>query len=778
MFFRLFIAFFLITASAVAATAVAAEPPTAHPGAAIYQAQCASCHGDKGEGVPGKYDEPLTGDRSLQALTKKIERTMPEEDPDTCVGEDAQQVAAYIYDAFYSPTAQARLNPITIDLTRLTISQYRTSVADLIGHFRGSTDKDWGKERGLLAYYRSPQIITPEERAKIKANTEPRKQDVKHDTRIPLIDLQLGENSPVPEKLDPLEFNLRFEGSLIAPETGVYEFIVRSENGFRLWVNNRNKTLIDGWVSSGDQVREEKASLYLVGGRAYHLSLEHFKFRDKTASLQLRWKPPHGVEEVIPTRQLSPERMREVMIVSTPFPADDRSLGYERGSSISKEWDQAATQAAIAVSEHVDANIDELAATKPDAPDRPAKLLTFAETFTEMAFRRPLNDDQKKFIAAQFKSTKSPELAVKRSVLFALKSPHFLYPSLLDAERQDDYTVAARLALYLWDSIPDKRLLQAARENRLHEKADVLRAALRLVTDPRSRAKVDGFFHHWLELEHAENASKDPKAFPDFDQNALADLRTSLRLFIEDTVWSEKSDYRQLLQADYLYLNPRLAKMYGKEVKEPEFQRVSFDPKQRAGIVTHPYLLASFAYSRTTSPIHRGVFLTRNIVGLSLKSPPMAVAFEESHFKPGLTMREKVTELTRNGNCMSCHSLINPLGFSLENFDAIGRWRTQDENKPVNPVSELPLDEDKKIHLTGPRDIVNHVVKTADGHRTFLRQLFHHTIKQPTAAYGQNTLNDLQKTFVQNEFHIQKILAEIATLSALHGIEKTASPGQ
>lgn len=778
MFLRLFIAFFLITVSAVAATAVAAEPPTAHPGAAIYQAQCASCHGDKGEGVPGKYDEPLTGDRSLQALTKKIERTMPEEDPDTCVGEDAQQVAVYIYDAFYSPTAQARLNPITIDLTRLTISQYRTSVADLIGHFRGSTDKDWGKERGLLAYYRSPQIIPPEERAKIKANTEPRKQDVKHDTRVPLIDLQLGENSPVPEKLDPLEFNLRFEGSLIAPETGVYEFIVRSENGFRLWVNNRNKTLIDGWVSSGDQVREEKASLYLVGGRAYHLSLEHFKFRDKTASLQLRWKPPHGVEEVIPTRQLSPERMREVMIVSTPFPADDRSLGYERGSSISKEWDQAATQAAIAVSEHVDANIDELAATKPDAPDRPAKLLTFAETFTEMAFRRPLNDDQKKFIAAQFQSAKTPELAVKRSVLFALKSPHFLYPSLLDAERQDDYTVAARLALYLWDSIPDKRLLQAARENRLHEKADVLRAALRLVTDPRSRAKVDGFFHHWLELEHAENASKDPKAFPDFDQNALADLRTSLRLFIEDTVWSEKSDYRQLLQADYLYLNPRLAKMYGKEVKEPEFQRVSFDPKQRAGIVTHPYLLASFAYSRTTSPIHRGVFLTRNIVGLSLKSPPMAVAFEESHLKPGLTMREKVTELTRNGNCMSCHSLINPLGFSLENFDAIGRWRTQDENKPVNPVSELPLDEDKKIQLTGPRDIVNHVVKTADGHRTFLRQLFHHTIKQPTAAYGQNTLNDLQKTFVQNEFHIQKILAEIATLSALHGIEKTASPGQ
>ena len=741
-----------------------------HPGAAIYKTQCASCHGEMGEGVAGKFDEPLTGERSVEALAKKIARTMPEEDPDACVGEQAEQVAAYIYDAFYSSAAQARLNPVEIDLTRLTISQYRTSVADLIGHFRGGSDKDWGKERGLQAFYRSPKIITPEERAKIKANTEPRKQDVKHDTRVPLIDFQLGENSPVPEVLDPLEFNLRFEGSVIAPETGVYEFIVRSENGFRLWVNNRNKTLIDGWVSSGDTVREERASLYLVGGRAYHLSLEHFKFRDKTASLQLKWKPPHGVEEVIPTRQLSPERMRETMIVSTPFPADDRSLGYERGSSVSKEWDQAATQAAIAVSEHVDANIDELAGTKSDAPDRTDKLRTFAETFSEMAFRRPLSDAQENFIAEQFKTAKSPELAVKRTVLFTLKSPLFLYPGLRESEKPNDYDIASRLALSLWDSIPDKRLLQAARENRLHEKADVLRAAQRLVTDPRSRAKVAGFFHHWLELEHAENTSKDPKAFPEFDQTALADLRTSLRLFIEDTVWSEKSDYRQLLQADYLYLNPRLAKMYGKEVKEPDFQRVSFDPGQRAGIVTHPYLLSSFAYSRTTSPIHRGVFLTRNIVGLSLKSPPMAVAFEESHFKPGLTMREKVTELTRDGNCMSCHSLINPLGFSLENFDAIGRWRTKDENKPVNPVSELPLDEEKKLRLTGPRDIVNHVVQTADGHRTFIRHLFHHTVKQPVAAYGQNTLQNLQTAFVSNEFHIQKLLAEIATLAALHGV--------
>ena len=113
--------------------------------------------------------------------------------------------------------------------------------------------------------------------------------------------------------------------------------------------------------------------------------------------------------------------------------------------------------------------------------------------------------------------------------------------------------------------------------------------------------------------------------FPDFTPEILADLRESLLQFIDQVVWCEKSDYRELLQADYLLLNERLGKFYGKPVSGTEFQRVSFDPKQRAGIVTHPFLLASLAYTKQTSPVYRGVFLTRNIVGMSLK-PPMKSA--------------------------------------------------------------------------------------------------------------------------------------------------------
>ncbi len=757
-------------------------------GAALYKEQCASCHGALGEGVTGKFDEPLTGERSLESLTRKIDRTMPEEDPELCAGEDARLVAAYIYDAFYSPAAQARLRPPEIDLTRLTTPQFRASVADLIGHFRPGSEKNWGAERGLRALYRSPEILTEEERVKLKSNTDPRKKTEKVERREPGVDLQFGVASPDPEKLDALEFETHIEGSVIAPETGHYEFIVRSENGFRLWINNTEKPLIYAWVSSGPEVREERASLFLVAGRAYPVVLEHFKFREKTASLQLLWKPPHGVEEIIPARQLSPERMREVMIVATNFPADDRSLGYERGTGVSPEWDQSVTQAAITVGEQVAASLNELAGTKADAPDRLEKLRRFAAEFAATAFRRPLDDATRQLIEAQFATAfrrplddatrqlieaqfataKTPELAVKRVVLYTLKSPRFLYPALADNDgAPDGHTVAARLALLLWDSLPDKKLRQEAAAGKLSKPADIQRAAQRLAADPRARAKMDGFFHHWLELDHAEATSKDPKAFPGFDQTALADLRTSLRLFLDEVVWSDTSDYRQLLQADHLHLNARLAKLYGKKVAGADFERVSFDPRQRAGVVTHPYLLSTLATARASSPIHRGVFLTRNIVGMSLKSPPVAVAFEESHFKPGLTMREKVTELTRDGACMSCHSVINPLGFSLENFDAIGRWRTKEANKPVDPISELTLEGEQTLRLTGPRDIVNHVVTNPDGHRAFIRQLFHHLVKQPAAAYGLDTLDQLQTSFVKNQFHIQKLLADIATRAAL-----------
>lgn len=769
--FRLsWLTLWLLTPYAFAATAP-------HPGKVIYDKLCLECHGDKGQGVEGKYDDSLVGNRTVDALAKKIEKTMPEDNEGACVGPDAQAVAAYIYDAFYSPEAQVRLNPPKKDLARLTIPQFRNSVMDVIGRFRQGPgfDRPVAGEHGLKGSYRGFEPLKEGDKLPKGVASERAKNRVKFnfdrvDTRI---DFHFGAESPEPGKMGTDEFRLRWEGCVLAEETGMYEFAIKSENGFRLWVNDDDDadTLIDGWVSAGPEVREEKKSIFLVGGRAYRFVLEHFKFQEKTASIELWWKTPHGVKEIIPAQALRTERTRELMIVNTNFPADDRSVGYERGTSISKDWDQAVTNSAIDVAEHVFENLDRLAGTKPGAPDRNDKLRNFALTFVETAFRRPLDDEQKKvYVEAQFATAKTPETAVKRVVLFTLKSPQFLYPGLLAKEKPDDFDVASRLALALWDSLPDKRLLQAAAGGKLHTKDQVRAESWRMLNDARAKSKMHGFFHHWLDLEHAENTSKDPKAFPGFNDEVIADLRVSLLQFIDSVVWGEKSDYRELLKADYLLLNERLGKFYGHPVTGEEFQQVGFDPKQRAGVVTHPYLLASMAYSKQTSPIHRGVFLTRNIVGMSLKPPQMAVTFDESHFDPKLTMREKITELTRNNSCMSCHSVINPLGFSLENFDAIGRWRTKDNNKPVNPAGEFSDEQGKKVSLSGPRDIVNYVADNPAGHRAFIRHLFNHVVKQQMSAFGPNTLDDLQATFAAKGCSVRFLTVEIALVSALDGI--------
>jgi hypothetical protein len=227
-----------------------------------------------------------------------------------------------------------------------------------------------------------------------------------------------------------------------------------------------------------------------------------------------------------------------------------------------------------------------------------------------------------------------------------------------------------------------------------------------------------------------------------------------------------------LLLADYLFLNPRLARFYGTAAgPEDEFTLVKFDPAERAGVFTHPFLLSAFSYHKSSSPIHRGVFLTRNVLGRFLKPPPMAIEFMDDRFDPSLTMREKVTELTGKPACMTCHATINPLGFSLENYDAAGRFRTMDNNKPVNAESDYTTAEGETIRLRGPRDLARHASESVEARRGFVRQLFQQSIKQGPAAYGPDTLKRLDDTFVASGFHIRQLQVEVAVTAATHEIK-------
>lgn len=729
-------------------------------GEAVYRQDCMSCHGPAGEGVAGKSDEPLVGEKSVASLAKYIAREMPEDDPGTLSMADATASAEYIHQAFYSAEARARNHPPRIELAHLTVRQYRESIADLLGSLRGAYGTT--ESGGLAGTYRE----RPERDPKMPDRNLPEATFKKQVD--PVIDFDFGADAPEKGRY-AAQFSINWSGSVLVPDTGEYEFRVTSLNGVRLYVNppeggNEKNALIDLWVSSGKS-RSAHASIFLLGGRSYPVKIEFFKYKDKTAGLKLEWRPPGGDWTVVPRSNLSPAWSSHVNVVSVPLPPDDGSIGYERGSSVSREWTEAVAKGALQVSAMIGPGVFGLAGTKADAPDRAEKLKAFSLRFAQLAYRRPLTDEQKADLAAIYAGDVAPEVAAKRAFIFTLSNPAFLYPGI---GPQDDYAVASRLALALWDSVPDATLLKAAAAGQLKTEAQVRQHAQRMMKDPRAKAKLRDFLHDWLHVEEGAEIAKDQKEYPGFDQGLVMDLRTSLDLFAESVVWSEKSDYRQLLLADTILMNERLAKFYGQTVAPGGgFQPVKMDADQRAGVLTHPYLLATFAYTKSTSPIHRGVFVTRNILGRMLKPPPMAIAFMDDKFDPSFTMREKVTELTSKPACMSCHVTINPLGFSFERFDAVGRVRATDNKKPVDPVSDYVASDGTVLKLTGARDVGVHAAESQAGQAGFVRNLFHSLVKQPPAAYSPELVGRLTDKFRADGFHVRNLAVEVAVVAAL-----------
>jgi hypothetical protein len=746
------IAFITLTVLAMATAARAAE----RTGQQIYKDDCARCHGDQGQGVLEEYGKPLVGDRSVSELTKLIAKTMPSDDPGSCSPENAAKVADYIHTAFYSPVAQARNKPARIELSRLTVRQFRNSLADLIGSFRWNNV--WLTDQlGLKGVYYDSRTFDKKRRVIERIDAG--------------VNFDFDTDSPEPETIPYDNFSIQWEGSLLAPETGEYEIIVRCENGMRLWLNGFEKPLIDGSVHSGTDV-ELREPIYLLGGRAYPIKLEIWKSREakeKNSSVSLRWRVPQRGDELIPTRNLSPRPFPVVHVVKTQFPPDDRSAGYERATSISKAWDQATTNAAFDTANYVVANLRDLSGVNEKDGKRIEKLKDFCYKWTSRAFRRPLTDDQKQFFVDRvFAASPDVETSVKRVVLLTLLSPRFLYHQAV--EKPDQFDVASRLSFALWDSIPDQTLLEVAEKGKLSDPAEVRRHAERMIGDARARQKLHEFFVQWVRADQFPDLAKDSKRFPEFDEQTITDLRASLDLFLDDVALDPKSDFRQLLLADWLELNGRLAKFYGANLPEDApFQRVKLDEGQRSGVLTHPYLMAGFAYTDSSSPIHRGVFVARSVLGRALRPPPEAVAPLPIELHASLTTRERISLQTKEQSCQSCHRMINPLGFAFENFDAVGRYRKAEQGKKIDATGLYLTRSGDAVKFKNVRELATFLADNEETHAAFVERLFHFMIKQPIRAFGPHEQSNLESAFEKSRYNIRTLAIEIAASAAMGG---------
>lgn len=725
-------------------------------GKKIYEAKCVSCHGPNGAGIKGKYNKPLSGDLTPNQLAKVIEETMPKEDPGSLSEADAFAVSSYIHELFYSSIARERNRPARIELSRLTVRQYRNSMMDLIGSFRPAAVSS-DKTKGIRGEYFKTRNFNKEDLAQSRIDAE--------------VDFDFKEESPILGKMEPGEFTLRWTGAIYAPETGYYEFVIHASHAVRLWVNDNNTPLIDAWVKSGKDT-EYKGSIYLVSGRSYSLRLEFTKAKQgvndnkkpkvvQPAFVKLLWKKPGGPVEICPGEYLSSTTLPEVFVLSTPFPPDDGSLGWERGVTVSKEWDQATTEGALEAAKYIAIKLPEFAKTKEGDAQRIEKTEEFLKKFATKAFRRNLQTSENEIIKKVLKEFKDPQDGALRVLVWVLKSPNFLYRN----EGQGD-SVASQLSYTLWDSIPDQQLLEAEASGKLKNPEGLNREIDRMLLDARAHEKIRGFFHDILLLNQSHELNKDASRFPGFDPKLESDLRISLDKTIDQIFWEKESNYQRLFLEQDLFMNERIAKFYQqKPASKNGFEKVSFDAGQRAGIITHPYMLSMLSYSAESSPIHRGVFLARSLLGVTLKPPPEAAAPLAASLHPSLNTRERVALQTKGGACMTCHGTINSLGFTLERFDAVGRLREKDNAKSIDSNGWYVARDGKKVSLENAQSLGRYLANSPDAHRAFTEQMFHHMLKQPTRAYGAETLEQLTLYFEKNSLNMRQLAAEMARMA-------------
>ncbi len=395
---------------------------------------------------------------------------------------------------------------------------------------------------------------------------------------------------------------------------------------------------------------------------------------------------------------------------SQAFPPEHRVENFENNAEthkanpllVEKYWGAARDVSARAVAERI-----ETFAPCPDG-DSLACLDSFLTNFGKRAFRRPILAEEKQGYRQLFEKAE-PTLGYSAAVGLVLEallqSPQFLYRVEATVAATPEtgaiplggYELASRLSYFLWNSMPDDELFRAAEAQELTTAEQVEAQARRMLAAPRTRAMVSDFHRQWLDMARFDGLARDDVSLPDLDAQALADAwKQSLLSYIDFVYWSSSGTLRELFSSDLVFVNPALAGIYGVTAPADTFAAVA-QPEQRAGLLTQPALMALLSHADQSSPIQRGVFVRAQILCDPPAPPPPTVDNNPPDPDPSLTTRERFKVHTANAACAQCHQLIDPLGFGFENYDHFGRFRSAENQLPVDASGAIVDSPDPTI---------------------------------------------------------------------------------
>jgi hypothetical protein len=339
-------------------------------------------------------------------------------------------------------------------------------------------------------------------------------------------------------------------------------------------------------------------------------------------------------------------------------------------------------------------------------------------TLARRAYRQPVSDEDLARILTFYETGKRDagfEAGIQLALRRILASPKFLFRAEADppnsapgsAIRVSDLDLASRLSFFLWSSIPDDELLRLAAQGKLKNPAVLEAQTRRMLTDPKSGALVHNFAGQWLHLRNVRNVLPNSDEFPDFDENLRQAFQHETELLFESVLREDRS-VLDLLTADYTFLNERLARHYGMPgIYGSQFRRVNLRDESRRGLLGQGSILAVTSHAERTSPVLRGKWVFENILGMPVPPPPADVPplRENKDGEKPRTMREQMSEHRANAVCASCHKVMDPVGFALENFDAVGAWRVEEAGGKIDASGEL-ADGTKVEGVSGLRQAI------------------------------------------------------------------------
>ncbi|HZO16249.1 MAG TPA: DUF1592 domain-containing protein, partial [Polyangiaceae bacterium] len=402
--------------------------------------------------------------------------------------------------------------------------------------------------------------------------------------------------------------------------------------------------------------------------------------------------------------------------------------------------------------------------------------------FGPRALRRPLSDELSAQLmnAFQVGAADGFDSGVRLVIETALQSPFFLYHIELPPEgagglvRLDPYSLASRLSFFLWRSMPDDVLFEAAASGGLDSRDGLRAQAERMLADDRAARAITGFHMQWLGLRDFEQLEKDPAVFPAFDGAMRTAMRQETERFTDWVLRKGDGSLAALLTGAYSFPTGPLAALYG--VNESGTEPVDLDASERAGVLTHASFLAMHSHPDQTSPVHRGVIVRENILCQTLPPPPENVDNVAPEPDPSLTTRERFAVHTQDPSCAACHQLIDGIGFGFERYDAVGAYRATENDKPVDASGNVVGTNEGDIAFDGAVELGSLLADSPTVHACLVRQWFRYAFGRMEGEHDKEQLTALDRDFEASEQNVRALLLAVVESDAFSYLRAESTP--